>query len=66
MKGLDRVRVADIMSPVVYTISPETPIEEVLDEMRQLKVHHLFVQDSQGVVLGSVSALDIIDQIILE
>ena len=66
MRGLDRVRVADIMSPVVYTISPETPIEEVLEEMRQLKVHHLFVQDSQGVVLGSVSALDIIDQIVLD
>ncbi len=66
MGGLDRVRVADLMSPVVYTVKPETPIEEVLDEMRQLKVHHLFVQDSQGVVLGVVSALDIIELIDLE
>ncbi len=61
--GLDRVQVADLMSPVVYTVQPNTPMEEVLNEMRQLKVHHLFVQDSQGVVLGAVSALDIIDQI---
>lgn len=63
---MDRVRVSDLMSPVVYTVKPETPIWEVLEQIRTLKVHHLFVQDRQGVLLGVISTLDILERIVLE
>lgn len=63
---VDRVRVSDLMSPVVYTVKPETPIWEVLEQIRSLKVHHLFVQDRHGVLLGVISTLDILERIVLE
>lgn len=63
---LDRPRVSDLMSPVVYKVLPETPIWEVLEQIRSLKVHHLFVQDRHGVLLGVISTLDILERIVLE
>ncbi len=63
---LKNVRVSDLMSPVVYAVGPETPVWEVLEQIRSLKVHHLFVQDRQGVLLGVISTLDILERIVLE
>ena len=63
---LDRTQVSDLMSPVVYKVQPETPIWEVLEQFRSLKVHHLFVEDRHGVLLGVISTIDILERIVLE
>jgi CBS-domain-containing membrane protein len=63
---LDRTQVSDLMSPVVYKVQPETPIWEVLEQFRSLKVHHLFVEDRHGILLGVISTIDILERIVLE
>jgi CBS domain-containing protein len=58
--NVDRTRVKDIMTPVVFSVTPETPVRKVVQEMLGLVVHRLFVVDSSGVLVGVVSATDIL------
>src|SRR5262249_26130881 len=43
---VDRTRVRDIMTPVVYAVTPDTPAREVIEHFRTLRVHRLFVVDA--------------------
>ena len=56
----DRTQVKDIMTPAVFAISPEAPAKKVVDEMLAMKVHRLFVVDQNGVLVGVISALDVL------
>jgi len=55
----DRTRVSDIMTPVVFSVSPDTAAAKVIEDMVGLKVHRLFVVDDSGILVGVVSALDV-------
>ncbi len=55
----DLTPVRDIMTPVVFSVAPDTPAGTVVDEMLKLKVHRLFVI-GDGVLVGVISALDIL------
>jgi CBS domain-containing protein len=55
--GLTRVR--DMMTPVVFSITPDAPAWRVVEDMVRLKVHRLFVVDADGVLTGVISALDV-------
>jgi CBS domain-containing protein len=57
---VDRTTVEEIMTPVVLTVSESTPARRVVQEMLKLKVHRLFVVDENGVLIGVISALDIL------
>jgi CBS domain-containing protein len=57
---VDRALVSDIMTPVVFSVVPETPVRKVLQEMLSLKVHRLFVVDDDGVLVGVISATDLL------
>jgi len=57
---VDRTRVQEIMTPVVLSVSASTPAGRVVQEMLKLKVHRLFVVDENGVLIGVISALDIL------
>jgi CBS domain-containing protein len=48
------------MTPAVFSVPPETPVGKVVEEMLALKVHHLFVVDGDGVLVGVISALDVL------
>jgi CBS-domain-containing membrane protein len=48
------------MTPTVLAVEPETPALEVVAEMLALKVHRLFVRDEDGVLVGVISALDVL------
>ncbi len=61
--GVDPTRVRDIMTPVVLAASPETPTMRVIQDMLGHKVHHLFVVDRAGVVIGVISSLDILGRL---
>ena len=57
---VDRTRVRDIMTPVVYSVTPETSAGRVVAEMLTLMVHRLFVVGDDGLLVGVISALDVL------
>ena len=59
LESPDRTCVRDIMTPVVFSVSPDTAAAKVVEDMVGLKVHRLFVVDDSGVLVGVVSALDV-------
>jgi len=44
---------------VVFSVSPDTPAAKVIEDMVGLKVHRLFVVDDGGILVGVISALDV-------
>jgi CBS domain-containing protein len=60
VEKVDGTRVSEIMTPVVFAVAPHTPARQVVDEMVSLKVHRLFVVDSSEVLVGVISALDVL------
>jgi CBS domain-containing protein len=60
VENVDQTSVRDIMTPVVFSITPEAPARRVVDEMLALNVHRLFVVGGDGVLVGVISALDVL------
>jgi CBS domain-containing protein len=63
VEAVDRTRVRDVMTPVVFSVPPNTPSAKVVEHMLGLKVHRLFVVDEFGVLVGVISVIDIIRQL---
>jgi CBS domain-containing protein len=57
---VDPTQVAELMTPVVFSVTPETPTSEVIDEMLAHNVHRLFVVDRSGVMVGVISTFDVL------
>ena len=57
---MDRASIKDIMTPVVYSISLDAPVTEVIQQLLGLKVHRLFVVDKDGVLVGVISSMDML------
>lgn len=55
--------VADLMTPAVFGVSPDTPASRVVNDMVGLHVHRLFVVDSDGALVGVISAMDVLKQL---
>lgn len=55
----DPTPVCDVMTPFVLLVAPDTPVTSVARQMADFKVHRLFVVDDEGVLVGVVSALDV-------
>jgi CBS-domain-containing membrane protein len=53
-------RVADIMTPAVFCVSPQVGANRVVHEMVTLKIHRLFVVDSNKTLVGVISVLDVL------
>ena len=60
VEKVDDARVADLMTPVVFSVLPEAPPWRVVQDMLALKVHRLFVVGRDGVLVGVISALDVL------
>lgn len=60
VEKVDRTRVRDLMTPAVFSVHPDTPAGEVIEEMLRLRVHHLFVVDRDGTLVGVISSLDVV------
>ena len=58
--GVDDTRVRDIMTPTVLCVAPGTPARKVVDQLLLLNVHRLFVVDEGGVLVGVISATDVL------
>jgi CBS domain-containing protein len=60
VENVDGTRVRDVMTPAVFSVVPDTPAATVIENMLKLQVHHLFVVDRGGTLLGVISSLDIL------
>ncbi|MCY2936931.1 MAG: CBS domain-containing protein [Planctomycetota bacterium] len=63
-EDVDVTLVEDIMTPVIFCVLPSTPTNEVIAELLKLKVHQLFVVDAAGVLVGAISAIDIVRRLV--
>ena len=48
------------MTPMVFAVTPEAPARQVVEDMLAQRVHRLFVVDASGVLVGVISALDVL------
>ena len=55
--------VRDIMTPATFTVRDDAPVKTVVDQMLGLNVHHLFVTDTAGVVVGVISPVDVLKKL---
>jgi len=55
-----QIRVRDIMTRAIFSVTPETPVHRVIEDMLTHKVHRLFVVGSDGILVGVISALDVL------
>ena len=60
IENVDSTPVRDLMTPMVFAVAPDTPASKVVTEMVAQKVHRLFVVDGSGVLVGVISALDVL------
>jgi CBS-domain-containing membrane protein len=60
VEEVDPTMVCDIMTPVVFSVMPDTPVEQVVEDMLGLRVHQLFVVDRNQVLVGVISGLDVL------
>jgi CBS domain-containing protein len=49
----------DLMTPTLFSVGPDTPAGDVIRDMLRSKVHHLFVADDRGAIMGLISACDL-------
>jgi CBS domain-containing protein len=56
----DRTLVRDLMTPVVFSVPPDAPAARVIRDLLAFKVHRLFVVDGDGVLVGVISATDVL------
>lgn len=56
----DPSQVRDIMTPTVFSVPLDIPANQVVEYMVGLNVHRLFVVNRDGVLVGVISALDVL------
>jgi CBS domain-containing protein len=60
VEEIDPTLVSDVMTPAVFSVAPDTPADQVVAQMRELRVHQLYVVDGDGSLIGVISSLDIV------
>ncbi|MFM7150267.1 MAG: HPP family protein [Gemmataceae bacterium] len=60
IEKVDTTPVRDLMTPAVFSVGMDVPAWKVISQMRDLNVHRLFVVDEQGVLVGVITAMDIV------
>ncbi|MBL8797554.1 MAG: CBS domain-containing protein [Planctomycetia bacterium] len=60
VENVDPARVRDVMTPVVFSVNPETPVQRVVENLLRQRVHRLFVVDGAGVLVGVISTVDVL------
>jgi predicted transcriptional regulator len=58
--GLVDAAVAELMTPTVFAVGARTPAAEVVRDMLRSRVHHLFVTDDAGAIVGVISTCDVL------
>jgi CBS domain-containing protein len=58
--GRGATPVHEIMTPAVVCVPLDAPLDQVIAKMLQLQIHTVFVLDGSDVLVGVVSALDVL------
>jgi CBS domain-containing protein len=64
VEAVDRTMVRDVMTPVVFSIRPDAPARQAIEEMLKLRVHRLFVIDRDDVLVGVIAMSDILRRLL--
>lgn len=56
----DPTTVDQVMTPGVFSVPRTCSAEKVVEDLLRLHVHHLFVEDDQGVLVGVISTSDVL------
>jgi CBS-domain-containing membrane protein len=59
-KSADPTLVRDIMTPAVFSVGVGASAGEVVEHLKSLKVHHLFVVDGGGMLVGVITPMDVL------
>ena len=59
----DDTPVTEVMTPAVFSVRPETPVRSVVEQFLEVGVHHLFVTDASGVIVGVISPVDVLKKL---
>ena len=59
----DHTPVRHLMTPAVFSVKPDTPARSVVGQFLALNVHHLFVTDAAGVLVGVISPVDVLKKL---
>jgi CBS domain-containing protein len=60
VEEVDRTLVRDLMTPTVFSVPLDAPAGRVVNDMLELNVHRLFVVDRTGVLVGVITAFDVL------
>jgi CBS domain-containing protein len=52
--------VDSLMTPTMFAVDAHTPAADVVRDMLRSRVHHLFVTDDAGKIIGVISACDVL------
>lgn len=64
LESVDNTRVRDVMTPAIFCVHGDTPATKVVEQMKTLSVHRLFVTDAAGVLVGVITAMDVLRQLV--
>jgi CBS domain-containing protein len=59
----DDTPVTEVMTPAVFSVRPDTSARSVVEQLLELHVHHLFVTDASGVIVGVISPVDVLKKL---
>jgi CBS-domain-containing membrane protein len=59
----DDTCVTEFMTPAVFSVRIETSARSVVEQLLALNVHHLFVADERGVIIGVISPVDVLKRL---
>lgn len=54
------VEIAEVMTPMVYTVMADTSIDKVIDTILERRVHRIYVTNTAGKLSGVISTLDLL------
>jgi predicted transcriptional regulator len=60
IEKVDPTPVRDLMTPAVFSVGMDASAWAVIEQIRELNVHRLFVVDTNGVLVGVITALDVL------
>jgi len=60
VEKVDRTQVRELMTPAILCVAPQATVAKVVADLVNLKVHRLFVVDDNGVLVGVISAMDVL------
>jgi CBS-domain-containing membrane protein len=59
----DDTPVTDVMTPAVFSVRTDTSARSVVEQLLESGVHHLFVKDAVGVIVGVISPVDVLKKL---